>query len=99
MLARCETRLPSQPFTVWAIFGCPRKVDDRKCDALALVDVHVWLLLFADDLVLMSESKVGLQQQLDVLQQFCVKRGLIVNIKKNKSHGVQLCLPMPRVCV
>ncbi len=59
-------------------------MDDRKCDALALVDVHVWLLLFADDLVLMSESKVGLQQQLDVLQQFCVKRGLIVNIKKTK---------------
>jgi hypothetical protein len=20
---KCETRLPSQPFTVWAIFGCP----------------------------------------------------------------------------
>jgi hypothetical protein len=41
------------------------RLDGRKCDAPALADVHVWLLFFADDLVLMSESKVGLQQQLD----------------------------------
>jgi hypothetical protein len=45
-------------------------------------------IFFADDLALMSESKVGLQQQLDALQQFCVEPGLIVNVKKNKSHGV-----------
>jgi hypothetical protein len=37
------------------------RLDDRKCDALALADMHIWLLLFADDLVLMSKSKVGLQ--------------------------------------
>jgi len=36
--------------------------------------VHVWLLLFVDDLVLTSESEVGLQQQLNTLQQFCVER-------------------------
>jgi len=38
------------------------RLDSRKCDALALADVHVWMLFFADDLVLMSESKVGSQQ-------------------------------------
>ncbi len=37
------------------------RLDGRKCDASALADVHVWLLLFADDLVLMLESEVGLQ--------------------------------------
>jgi hypothetical protein len=37
-------------------------LDDKECDALALADVHVWLLLFANDLVLMIESEVGLQQ-------------------------------------
>ncbi len=36
------------------------RLDDKKCDAPALVDVHVWLLLFVDDLILMSESEVGL---------------------------------------
>jgi hypothetical protein len=60
------------------------RLDGKECDAPTLVDVHVWLLLFADDLTLTLESKVGLQQQLDTLQQFCVERGLIVNVKKTK---------------
>ncbi len=38
------------------------RLDGKECDALALIDVHVWLLLFANDLVLTSESEVGLQQ-------------------------------------
>jgi hypothetical protein len=41
-------------------------------------------LLLANDLALTSESEVGLQQQLDVLQHFCAERGLTVNVKKNK---------------
>ncbi len=67
-----------------------RHLDGKKCDALTLTDVHVWLFLFADELALMSESKVGLQQQLNALQQFCVEHGLIVNVKK-KNHGVHFC--------
>jgi hypothetical protein len=47
--------------------------------------MHVWLLLFVDDLVLTSESEVGLQQQLDTFQQFCAERGLIVNVEKTKA--------------
>jgi hypothetical protein len=38
------------------------RLDDRECNALALVDLHVWLLLFVDDFALMSELEVGLQQ-------------------------------------
>jgi len=36
------------------------RLDSTRCNAPALTDVHVWLLLFADDLALMSESEVGL---------------------------------------
>ncbi len=32
----------------------------------------------------MLKSEVGLQQQLDTLQQFCAKRGFMVNVKKTK---------------
>ncbi len=46
--------------------------------------MHVWLLLFTDDLALTLESEVGLQQQLDALQQFYAERGLTVNVKKTK---------------
>ncbi len=44
-----------------------RRLDGRKCDAPALADVHIWLLLFANDFALTSESKVGLRQQLNTL--------------------------------
>jgi hypothetical protein len=43
------------------------RLNDKKCDAPTLADVHIWLLLFADDLILTSKSEVGLQQQLYVL--------------------------------
>jgi hypothetical protein len=36
-------------------------LDNRECDAPALVDMHVWVLLFVDDLALTSKSEVGLQ--------------------------------------
>jgi hypothetical protein len=32
----------------------------RECGALTLADVHVWLLIFVDDLVLTSELEMGL---------------------------------------
>jgi hypothetical protein len=70
------------------------RLDDRKCDSPALIDVHVWLLLFVDDLALTSESEVGLQQQLDVFQQFCAERGLTMNMKKTKVmvfNSTNLC--------
>jgi hypothetical protein len=47
-----------------ALEGC---LDNRKCDAPALADVHIWLLFFTNDLALMSELEVGLQQHLNVL--------------------------------
>ncbi len=37
-----------------------KRLDGKECDAPTLVDVHIWFLLFANDLVLTSESEVGL---------------------------------------
>jgi hypothetical protein len=37
-------------------------LDGKECNASALVNVHIWLFLFVDDLTLTSESEVGLQQ-------------------------------------
>jgi hypothetical protein len=36
------------------------RLDNRECDAPAIANLHVWLLLFVDDLALMSELEVGL---------------------------------------
>ncbi len=38
------------------------RLDGRECDASTLVNVHVWLLFFADDFVLTLKLEVGLQQ-------------------------------------
>jgi hypothetical protein len=56
------------------------RLDGKECNAPTLINVHVWLLFFADGLALTSESEVGLQQQLDALQQFCAECGLRVNV-------------------
>jgi hypothetical protein len=61
-----------------------KRLDSKECNAPALADMHVWLLLFAYDLALTLESEVGVKQQLDALQQFCVECGLTVNVKKTK---------------
>ena len=42
------------------------------------------LLMFADDLLVLSTSPEGLQEQLDALQGFCAQRKLTVNTTKTK---------------
>ena len=53
-------------------------------DAPTLMGVMVPLLLYADDLTLMSESVSGLQTQLNALASFCEQRQLTVNLSKTK---------------
>ena len=42
------------------------------------------MILFADDMALVSESKFGLQRGLDNVHDYCVKWGLQVNVDKTK---------------
>ena len=53
-------------------------------DAPSLSGVLIPLLLYADDLIIMSTTAAGLQRQLDALQQFCQQRQLSVNLSKTK---------------
>ena len=48
-------------------------------------DDKINVLLYAEDLVLISESKEGLQCQIDSLQIYCEKWKLKINIDKTKS--------------
>ena len=47
-------------------------------------DTFIKLLMFADDTVIFSETKEGLQMGLDSLWEYCLKWGLTVNIDKTK---------------
>ena len=47
-------------------------------------DVQVLILLFADDIALISDTIVGLQRQLHLLRDYCLESKLVVNVVKTK---------------
>ncbi len=62
---RCQQRVKQgcffNPLLFWLYLDALEgHLDGRKCNALALADVHIWLLFLANDLVLMLELEVGL---------------------------------------
>ena len=57
---------------------------NSDCTPLKLDDEFISCLLYADDIVLLSETSKGLQKSLDILHDYCVKWNLEVNINKTK---------------
>lgn len=60
------------------------KIFDYSCDPVTIDGVKVSSLLYADDIVLISESEKGLQSCLDKLYDYCSMWNLSVNIGKSK---------------
>ena len=54
------------------------------CDPIHITDNTINCLMYADDLVLISQSANGLQNCLNALQSYCNKWCLTVNTKKTK---------------
>ncbi len=46
--------------------------------------IEIFILMFADDVVFFSESVIGLQRQINVLETYCKKWALNVNLDKTK---------------
>ena len=60
------------------------KIFEQNCnDPLELTESKIGSLLFADDLIILSKSKTGLQNSLHNLSEYCDKRQLAVNVKQN----------------
>ena len=51
-------------------------------DAFTIEDLKIFILLFADDIVLLSYNPEGLQSLLNQLHSYCVKWGISVNVEK-----------------
>ena len=62
----------------------PNMFDD-SCSPVSLLTRKLHCLLYADDLVLLSESLQGLQNSLTKLSHYCDEWGLQINISKTKS--------------
>lgn len=56
---------------------------DAECDPVELNNHPLSCLMYADDLIILSESASGLQCALDKLQSYCMKWKLLVNIDKS----------------
>ena len=59
-------------------------IQHRGGDGVEMGGTTVHILLYADDIVLISESAEGLHQHLLGLDDFCTQRGLSVNLGKTK---------------
>lgn len=60
------------------------KLFEKGVDALDVYDMKLFLLLYADDAVLLSDSAKGLQKSLDILHDYCVRWKLYLNTDKTK---------------
>lgn len=61
-----------------------KQLEQSAAPDLTLHDSNIKFLLYADDLVLLSPTEEGLQQNLDILHQFCQTWALNINPTKTK---------------
>ena len=62
-----------------------------KCDPVILDNRKLHCLMYADDLVLLSQSALGLHNSLGKLKEYCLKWKLTVNIGKTKIMIFNKC--------
>ena len=75
----------------------PLSINYNKTDPILLPNgEHLNTLLYADDLVFLSRSKIGLQNCLNSLESFCSMWLLEVNLKKTKVMIFQKCNRKPK---
>ena len=60
------------------------EIFDIECDPVSIEDLEINCLLYADDLLLISQSEEGLQNCLNALQEYCILWKLEVNLDKTK---------------
>jgi len=74
------------------IDGLEKRLNVLEGDAPPMLEqLAVRLLLYVDDLALMSHIPTGLQKQLDELQAFCCEHQLTMNVKKTKVVVFEAC--------
>ena len=62
-----------------------KDIFDAKCDPIDIQDIKINHFLYADDLVILSESPAGLQHCIDKAFNFATAKHLTINVKKSKT--------------
>lgn len=63
----------------------PDLLNGAECEPAKIGNVLIGCLMYADDLVIMSESKVGLQKSLNTLAKYCNMWKICINASKSKT--------------
>ena len=63
----------------------PRALEVGKTNPIRIMDRNLNSLMWADDIILMSETREGLQQCINNLQDYCQEWKLEINLKKTKT--------------
>ena len=53
-----------------------------------LAGIAIQMLLYADDIMLISDSPEGLPRHLNALKLFCTDKGFLINMDKTKVMGL-----------
>ena len=61
-----------------------KDIFDDKCDPINIQNTKINHFLYADDLVILSESKAGLQRGIDKAYNFAKAKRLTISVKKAK---------------
>ena len=65
-----------------------KELIQKGAEGIDIGMLKLYLLLYADDIVIFSNTSEGLQKGLDILSDYCQKWKLTVNIDKTKVMGV-----------
>ena len=64
-------------------------INALNCDLPYSGDDRVSVLLYADNIVLLSDNEANMQTMLDCLDQWCITWGLTINYLKSKALHVR----------
>ena len=80
-----KQRCPLSPMLFNLYIDDIKDIFDDQCDPVYIQDTKFNHFLFADDLVILSESKAGLQRSIDKASNFAKTKHLTISVKKSKT--------------
>ena len=79
---RSEARIPTIAHSLRSLYRCGITLRREMGSGACLAGIAVQILLYADDIVLISDSPVELQRHLNALKLFCTDKGLLIKLKR-----------------
>ena len=80
-----EQGCPLSPIMFNLYIDDMKNIFDTTCEAMSIQDIKLNYIIYADDLLLMSYTKEGLQRSIDKLEIFAEKKHITISHEKSKT--------------